>query len=132
MPHVEGVAVEDAVSIDAIAANYNNAFYKWTEDRVLLPSVEELTRLIIPNNISLTAKVTQSAYEKSGVLNKPNTNFDINMPHVYWLRTPLANTPHHIYFVNRSGLLQQAPAYGAEPGVRPMIRIKTIWKGRYR
>ena len=66
--------------------DYNSAYYVLSNEKIFLPSMEEIYKFFIEKDISLGAMPTQMAYDLDE--SKINNKILFKENHSYWLRTP--------------------------------------------
>jgi hypothetical protein len=71
--------------------DYNNALYLTSNEKIFLPSVEEIYEFFYKNSFETGAKPTQSAFDLDE--SKSQNGLSVNDYYPYWLRTPQTYGP---------------------------------------
>lgn len=117
--------------VDDVLQNYNQAYYEMLEDKVHIPSVEDIYNI---NNDVYTYGISYYMTSPTQVLADNNMNcfLELNTEGAwnYWLRDALYSTDDSkVRCVNNDGKIGYASAYDGEIGVRPMIVIDSTSAG---
>lgn len=67
-------------------ADYNDAYYVTSDEKIFLPSIEEMYRFFVEKNFNMGAIPTQMAYDLDE--SKTYNQVAVSENHPYWLRTP--------------------------------------------
>jgi hypothetical protein len=100
--------------------NYDSSYYIKVTDSVFLLSLDELKKYVYQKGMDIKGYLTPSALSHTDII---GSDHNISNPYLYWLRTPLAGAGNSTYYVDASGSLDYAPAYGGNMGLRPALYV---------
>ncbi|MGL4345327.1 MAG: TIR domain-containing protein [Cellulosilyticaceae bacterium] len=104
--------------------NYSKAYYEQTEDKVFLLSVDELLTYIVDRGWNPRVGLSVGAIEKDKSGWYKDLKGQTGGYHMWWLRTPDANTSSEVCVVGHKGDIIYTE-FAAQPGVgvRPALKL---------
>ena len=103
--------------------SYDQAYYQNVSDKVFLLSVKEVKEYLWDRGWDIRAGITPEA-----VMRDERKDLKDNLKYTegywsYWVRTPIAKTPHEVFEINYYGQLASCQVHNGQIGVRPALML---------